>query len=107
MLLIFLLINYLPNISSIYNLSILDISRIINFCFKIAFNKKEEIVDVQTIGNSKREEITLSTWINVPLDVSISFRYLFFRRTNRAVLSGIHTKRKKEEIEIEQSGQKI
>lgn len=74
---IFLLINYLPKFLLFIVYQFWIVSGVINFCFKIAFNKKEEIVDVQTIGNGKREEITLSTWINVPLDVSISFRYLF------------------------------
>lgn len=81
-----------------------DINRVINFCFKIAFNKEKKTTDVQTIGNGKREEITLSTWINVPLDVSISFRYLF---------SDVRTEQfyqaftRREEIEIKQNRQKI
>lgn len=86
--------------------SVSDISRVINFCFKIAFDKEKKAVDVQTIGNGKREEIILPTWINVPLDVSISFRYLFSDARTEQFLSGIHKERKKEEIEIEQSGQK-
>lgn len=44
---------------------------------KITLDEEKKAAFVQTIGRDKRKEITLPTWINVPLDISIFSHYLF------------------------------
>lgn len=55
--------------------------RLINFYLssigKITFDGEKKAAVVQTFEKDERKEMTFPTWINVPLDITISSYYLF------------------------------